>query len=181
VPSLFNRIILESNKNPKAFDLSVLHSRGGKSISALKAYLRDAKKRGASPSDCVVIGSDANCKGFAKKREMLKSEAADLSLSLITVIPDPHIERWYLIDAQALSTAVGETLQPHTPPYKCDKNEYKKRLKDAFLNSTIFPLSGGIEYGPEVASKMNLYKASKEDPGLEDFIKQTKAWLVSLK
>lgn len=159
----------------------VLHSRGGKSISALKSYLQDAKKRGASPADCVVIGSDANCNGFVKKREMLLAEAKGLSLTLVTVIPDPHIERWFLLDPAALSTAVGENLLPHVPPYKCGKNEYKIRLKEAFKGSSISPLSGGIEYGTEIAANMDLYKVSKLDSGLEDFIRQTVLWLKSLK
>ncbi len=33
-----------------------------------------------SPADCVVIGSDANCKGFVKKREMLLAEAKGFRL-----------------------------------------------------------------------------------------------------
>jgi hypothetical protein len=181
VPPLFNRIIAENGLDSNCFNLSVLHSRGGKSISALKSYLQDAKKRGMSPADCVVIGSDANCKGFVKKREMLLAEANGLALTLITVIPDPHIERWFLLDPAALSEAVGEKLVPNVPPYKCGKNEYKNRLKDAFKGSSVAPLSGGIEYGSEIAAKMNLYNVSKLDPGFEDFVRQAVFWLKSLR
>ena len=180
IPPLFKRLIVENGMEPDCFELLILHSRGGKSISALKSYLEDAKKRGMSPADCAVIGSDANCKGFLKKREILWEEAKGLSLTLVTVIPDPHIERWFLLDPAAFSTAVGENLVPHVPPYKCEKNEYKNRLKEAFKGSKISPLSGGIEYGPEIAANMDLYKVLKQDAGLEDFINQTKQWLKSL-
>ena len=134
-----------------------------------------------SPADCAVIGSDANCKGFIRKREMLQTEANGLCLTIVTAIPDPHIERWFLLDPTALSTAVGENLVAHVPPYKCGKNEYKIRLKEAFKGSTVSPLSGGIEYGPEIAANMNIYNAAKQDAGLEDFVSQTKLWLKSLK
>jgi hypothetical protein len=165
---------------PKCFRLDVLHSRGGQSIAALKSYLQDAKKRGMSPVDCAVIGSDANCRGFLQKRELLQAEARGLSLTLITVIPDPHVERWFLLDPAALSAAVGKPLVPHVPPYKCGKNEYKIRLKEAFQGSGIAPLSGGIEYGPEIAAHMDIYTVSKLDAGLKDFADQTKLWLKSL-
>ena len=42
------------------------------------------------------------------------------------------------------------------------------------------PLSGGIEYGPEIAANMKLYNVCKLDAGLEDFIRQTVVWLKSL-
>lgn len=177
VPPLFGRLIVESGRDLNSFNLAVLHSRGGKSISALNAYLADATKGGLSPLDCVVIGSDANCKGFVTKRDQLQAEVRGLGLTLITVIPNPHVERRYLLDPAALSAAVGETLFPHAPPFKCGKSEYKKRLKDAFRGSRVSPVSGGIEYGPNIAARMNLYEVSKQDAGLKDFVDQTKNWL----
>jgi hypothetical protein len=95
-------------------------------------------------------------------------------------VPDPHVERWYLLDPSALSNAAGISEMPALPAHKCEKNYYKQLLRSAFNNSSIIPLLGGTEYGPLVADKMDLYAASKADHGLAEFVDGVKSWLKQL-
>ncbi len=96
---------------------------------------------------------------------------------VIAAVPDPHVERWYLLDLPALENAAGVKLSVQHVPEKCEKDFYKKLLRQAFEGTEIAPPLGGIEYGERVALEMNLYNASKQDHGLGDFVGCLRAWL----
>lgn len=126
----------------------------------------------------MIVGSDGNCNGFAKRRDQLKRAAKDVPYStIITAIPDPHIGRWYLLDSRALADAAGVPVQAMTPDAKCDKGHYKKLFKEAFAQYDLCPPLGGAEYGPRVAETMDLYASGVADHALRDFIDQVRAWL----
>jgi hypothetical protein len=86
-----------------------------------------------------------------------------------------------LLDAKAIAFAVGSHMAVAPPEYKCEKNHYKTLLRKAFVDNDISPPLGGIEYGPVIAEKMDIYAAAKQDHGLADFIEQSKSWLKRLK
>lgn len=175
VPELFCRIAHEQGVARERLDVKVPYSRGGGSIKAMRKYLEDYPDLTAA---AVVLGSDGNCKGFAEKRKMLYKNCQDLqkSASIIFAIPDPHIERWYLLDANALSAAVGERVADHAPARKCAKDYYKCLLRDAIFGAGVIPLQGGAEYGVEIARVLDLYKASKGEPGLKAFVTSVQRW-----
>lgn len=178
IPHLVRRLVGDEKKNPPDYDLCVLSARGGGSISAYKAFIKGVKKRKTPTADVLIVGSDANCNGFVKRRKQLNVVAKDVPYpAVITAIPDPHIERWYLLDSQALADAAGVPVHAVSPNVKCDKGHYKKLLKDAFAQNNLFPPLGGAEYGPEVARTMDLYAAGSTDHALRDFIKQVRDWL----
>jgi hypothetical protein len=181
IPPLVKRLIREAGKPAEGFDHRTLNARGGGSISAYKRFLVDAKRRMHLPADLLIVGSDGNCQGFAKRRDEIIAEAADPPYPIVvTAVPDPHIERWYLLDISALSEAAGITKIPTLPPHKCDKDFYKRLLRSAFNESSIIPPLGGTEYGPLVADKIDLYAAGKADHGLAEFVKAVKDWLKQL-
>lgn len=181
IPPLIQRLILEENKTADDFEHKLLSSRGGGSITAFEAFIKDAKKSSLLAADLLVVASDGNCKGFAARRNELLAIAPNQAYpKVITAVPDPHVERWFLLDGAALRTAAGLGQQPQLPPYKCDRGFYKNLLRSAFQQSQTFPLLGGIEFGPEVAQNMNLYAAGKNDHGFKDFIDETRAWLKTL-
>lgn len=182
IPALFERLILEEGFQNNLFDIQILSARGGGSISAATQFLKDARRSRSLQADLLIVGSDANCTGFLKRRGLIEKAAAKSPYQeIITAIPDPHIERWYLLDANAFSPALKDRLTVASPTYKCEKNRYKTLLKQAFSNVGIIPPLGGIEYGHLVVKHMELYAAAKQDRGLADFIDASRAWLKRLK
>jgi len=178
IPNLVRRLIAEEGKNPGDYNLCVLYARGGGSIRAFKEFIKDVKKRRSIVADVLIVGSDGNCNGFVKRRNQLNDAAKDVPYpSVITAIPDPHIERWYLLDSHALATAAGVPVQAVPPATKCDKGHYKKLLKDVFAQHNLSPPLGGAEYGPGIAATMDLYAAGVADHALRDFIDQVRNWL----
>ena len=81
----------------------------------------------------------------------------------------------------ALSQAAGSPIAASAPAYKCEKNHYKTLLRQAFVDTGIAPPLGGLEYGPDVARKMDLYTAAKQDHGLNDYVEKARAWLKRAK
>ncbi len=178
IPHIVRRLIVDEGKNPLDYELRTLSARGGGSIRAYKEFIKGVKKRKTPTADVLIVGSDGNCNGFAKRRTQLNAAAKDVPYpAIITAIPDPHVERWYLLDSQALAGAAGVPLQAIPPSAKCDKGHYKKLLKGAFAQHNLFPPLGGAEYGPLVAQKMDLYAAGVADHALRDFIEQVRDWL----
>jgi hypothetical protein len=179
MPPLFKRLAGEEGFAQDQLDIDILASRGGGSLRAFGQFLKDARrKRSPLQADLLIVGSDANCKGFAERREaVLKAAAKSSYQEIITAIPDPHVERWYLLDVKAFTLAVGSRMAVASPDYKCEKNHYKTLLRQAFLDNNISPPLGGIEYGPAIAENMDLYAAAKQDHGLADFIEKSRSWL----
>lgn len=178
IPNLVQRLIAEEEKNPQDYELKVLSARGGGSIRAYKEFINGVKQRKTPAADVLVVGSDGNCNGFAKRRTQLNAAAKDVPYStIITAIPDPHIERWYLLDNKALADAAGVPVQAVPPAAKCDKGHYKKLLKDTFAQHNLSPPLGGAEYGPRIAATMDLYAVGIADHALKDFLDQMRDWL----
>lgn len=178
IPELLRRLIDESGLTPERFEISLRYTRGGASLRAFKQFIADSKKDPQLKADLLVVGSDANCKGFATRRDWIMKQTAKADYQdVITAIPDPHIERWYLLDLVALSKAAETPLQGSPPAYKCAKDHYKKLLRDDFKGSGIEPPFGGVEYGQLLARQMDLYAADKQDRGLADFLNTFQSWL----
>jgi hypothetical protein len=178
IRAIVERLIQDERKNVRDYDLHVLSSRGGGSIRAYKDFLKQAKKRKYLDADVLVVGSDGNCNGFVKRKQQLLAAAKGLSYpEVISAVPDPHIERWYLLDSQALAHAAGVPVQAVSPTVKCDKNHYKNLLKKAFTDQGVVPLLGGAEYGSLVVEYMDLHAAGIVDHSLRDFIDQVRSWL----
>ncbi|MCL5096820.1 MAG: hypothetical protein M1608_04700 [Candidatus Omnitrophica bacterium] len=178
IPPLFSRLAAEEGWEASQLDLQVLSARGGGSLSAFRQFLKDARQRGHLNADLLIVGVDANSKGFTVRRDLvLKAAAKSPYREIITAIPDPHVERWYLLDMAALSHAAGAPIAASVPAYKCEKNHYKTLLRNAFAGSDIAPPLGGLEYGPLVANQMDLFAAAKQDHGLADYVEKARAWL----
>ncbi len=178
IRAMVERLIRDESKNINDYDLQVLSARGGGSIRAYKDFLKHAKRRNYQDADCLIVGSDGNCNGFTKRKQQLTKASNNLTHpTIITAVPDPHIERWYILDSQALARAAGVTVQVVSPTVKCDKNHYKNLLKKVFTDQNIVPPLGGAEYGELVANEMDIYNAGVTDHSLKDFIDQVKSWL----
>ena len=81
------------------------------------------------------------------------------------------------MDYRALSDAVGFKVRIDLLPYKCDRNYYKKILREVFRNQGINAPLGGQEYGEDIARNINRYNASKSDPGFKSFSDSIRSWI----
>jgi hypothetical protein len=183
IPPLFSRLAAEAQWAENELDLRVLSARGGGSLRAFRKFLKDARRPGHLSADLLVVGVDANCKGFTVRRDLVMKAATKSTAYpvVITAVPDPHVERWYLLDPLALGKAAAISIAASLPAYKCEKNHYKTLLRSAFDASGIVPPLGGLEYGPLVARHMDLFSAAKQDHGLADYVEKARAWLKQAK
>ena len=91
----------------------------------------------------------------------------------ICAIPDPHIERWLLLDSSAFKTVLGKGCD--APNQKCSRDRYKQLLIEAMKNADVSPLLGGIEHAEDIVNAMDLVKMELADPSLGKFLKELKS------
>jgi hypothetical protein len=149
----------------------------GRAITELKNYQRILSKRllGLSKPDLVVVAIDANCRRFVDARSEVRA-ALDRTAAGEAVIacPDPHIERWFFADPAAFERAVGVYQAPGRK--KCDRDRYKRMLRDAVDRAGHPPTLGGVEFANDVVREMDLYRAGGNEPSLGALIDGLRAF-----
>lgn len=148
-------------------------------LTQLKSYAARWKARKEDSPDGMVVALDANCRGYTKRRDHLDANVGELKDLVIHAIPDPHIERWLLLDSEAFKHVVGRGCC--APDDKCEKQRYKKLLAKAVLDAGIQPLLGGVEYAEELAERMNVQRVCDRDVSFNRFIQELRTWLNGLK
>ena len=86
-----------------------------------------------------------------------------------------------MIDMNALRQGSGLNIAGEVPTYKCNKDRYKKLLREAFEQAGVKPPLGGAEYGPLIVEKLDLYTACRLDTGLNKFVEDFRSWLKQLR
>jgi hypothetical protein len=137
----------------------------GQVVRELKEYLRDLRRQGNLP-DIVVVGTDANCKGLMERAWQIPVDESPVPSVL--AIPDPHIERWLLLDGAAFKAALGHGCP--APDRKCARDRYKEMLIRAILDAGVTPSLGGIEFAEEIIDAMDLARAANADDSLRRFL-----------
>jgi len=134
-------------------------------VKEVKEYLRDIARQGPLP-DLIVIGTDANCKGLAdRSREF---PAGDNPVPVVLAIPDPHVERWLLLDGAAFKAALGQGCR--APDQKCARDRYKEALISSVMAAGVEPSLGGIEFADDILAVMDLERAAKAEPSPQRFL-----------
>lgn len=181
IKSLVIRVALEMRFSSDDLNHDVRNATGGKgtTMTELKRFLRDVKSGGESPFAILIVAIDGNCQTYREKRdEILKiAQQTGYPGALVCAIPDPHIERWYLVDEEAFCQAVETNVSPEVPTYKCEKGLYKKAMKEAFAKTDIVPPLGGVEYGEDIASNIDFYTAQRADSSFKHFRDELRASL----
>lgn len=159
----------------KSVQVIPLSNRGGKgkALTELERYLKQVKKNLVLKPDAIVTAIDANCKGYhEKKREIDEKIPVGLSsvIPIIHAIPDPHVERWLLLDSHAFKQVFGKGC--NAPDQKCEKARYKNLLREAIKLSGGTPLLGGMEYAEEIINNMDLENVKKYDESMKRFIEE---------
>ena len=140
----------------------------GKVIAELNDYMRDLRRQGGPWPDLIVVATDANCKGLNERAREIGGR--DEPAPMILAIPDPHIERWLLLDGAAFKTVFGKGCD--APDQKCDRNRYKQRLIEAIHATGTRPILGGIEYAEDIVQQININRVTQVDRSFRRFVEE---------
>ena len=133
--------------------------------------LREGRINAGTP-DLIVVVRDANCSGLSKMLSALKTVVEDYDPITIYAIPDPHLERWLLLDSSAFKDVLGRGCS--APDQKYEKDRYKKLLIEAVLNTGETPVFGGIEHTEDIVNAMDLERMVTADPSLGSLITEVR-------
>lgn len=151
---------------------------GSRVFIEFKNFLRDISKSNFFTDVLLVVAIDGNCKGYydrIKQLEKMIKPDHPLRNKVIYAVPDPHIERWYMMDQKAFKAGVGLKKAPDLAPYKCKKDYYKQLLHQALKESNISSLLGGAEYGERIVNQIEeMEKFSRVDTGCQVFVQSLK-------
>lgn len=138
----------------------------GRVVHALGNYISDLNNQGGPYPDLVVVATDANCHGLNQRvREIQRT---DVPVPMISAIPDPHIERWLLLDGAAFRSVFGRGC--NAPDLKCDRDRYKELLLREIMAANVTPTLDGIEFAEDIVQAMNIDRAAQADPSLNRFV-----------
>jgi len=155
----------------------------GAVLSTCKRYARAILSDKATDDDGLLVAIDANCKGYnEKKREIevaLEWEGARPS-DVVYAIPDPHIERWLLLDAGAVGRALSHPVTLRKPPKKCERNFYKNQPFHVVESARLQPLFGGLEHAEAIVAEYDLTRPMP-DPAFHRFLDELRTLLNKIR
>ena len=173
--ALVKRIAQDQGIQGNALFHDVRSARGGsRIINEFRNFLRDNEKGPTSKFDILVVAIDGNCRGHNERVKQLQKYAKGVKQivqdRILYAIPDPHIERWYLMDQRAFNTAVEAGSAPEISAYKCKKDYYKEVLRRALREAGVESLLGGPEYAEMIVANMNFQQIAQENAGFGHFV-----------
>ena len=164
VGALLERLANESGIAVRLDWRNAIHGHG-RVARELKRYLGDLARHGGHP-DLIVVATDANCRG---SQQRIRDINAPKAVSpVVLAIPDPHIERWLLLDGAAFKSVFGKGCD--APDHKCARGRYKHQLFEAVRATGIVPPLGGMEFAKDIVQHMDIESAARADPSLRRFV-----------
>lgn len=146
----------------------------GQVEAEFRRYVDDLMNFREGLPDLIVVAEDANCTGFAERRKRLRQIAEPIEDRTAYAVPDPHIERWMLLDPSAFKAALGEACQ--LPDQKCDRGRYKRLLAEAVKRAGVSPTFGGMEHAESIVEKMGLPTSMKHED-FDSFLRELRAYM----
>ena len=141
-------------------NITVRSSRGGYGAmqAELEMFVRDLMRQQVGRPDLLVLATDANCVGRRAREEQLAPILNPLQglLPVVMAIPDPHIERWLLIDSHAFKRVLGRGCS--TPASKCQRGLYKDLLARAVRETGVRAFIGGMEHAEDIVRAMDIQR-----------------------
>ena len=168
VGALLRRLADESGLTVRLDWRSAVGGRG-RVVQELKRYLNDLTTQGGHP-DLIVVATDANCMGLQRRTRDIDASAA--VSPVVLAIPDPHIERWLLLDGAAFKTVFGKGCD--APDKKCDRGRYKHQLFEAVRATGVVPQLGGVQYADDIVRYMDIDAAARADASLHRFVREVR-------
>lgn len=141
----------------------------GKVITELRQYQQDLQRNRADLPDLIVVGTDSNCTGFLEREREINQVISDFIGLVISAVPEPHIERWLLLDSEAFKTVFGKGCP--APDQKCERDRYKRLLLEAIHGAGVIPILGGIEHAADIVNAMDLQRVEQIDKSIERLLK----------
>jgi len=180
--ALFQRMEAEHGLSVK-LDWRNVRRGHGAVIRELKQYLRDLQLDRDGLPDLVVVATDANCKGLAERSREIGEVTQKIAAKSICAVPDPHIERWMLLDSFAFKKVFGRGCA--APDQKCERARYKRMLIDAIRKARgITPSFGGFEFAEDIVQAMDLDRSAGNDASfgrlLAELRSMFKGWQASI-
>ena len=142
---------------------SSVRGRHGKVITELKQYQRDLQRAQENLPDLIIVGTDSNCTTLLEREKEIEQTISDFTRFVISAIPEPHIERWLLLDSEAFKTVYGKGCP--APDNKCEQDRYKRMLLEAIYDAGTAPLDG-IERVKDLVNAMNLQRVAQSDKSI---------------
>jgi hypothetical protein len=177
VTALTRRISAEEDKRTV---LRPRSARGGhgRVLSELQLYQSFILSQQALP-DLVVVCIDANCKSINKAKQEIEARIrTEIRDRCVLACPNPHVERWYLSDPESFFQVVGS--QPTLGKRKCERGRYKQELIRAIRAGGHQTTLRGVEFAQEIASRMDLFRAGKNETSLRLFVDSIRDKIRSL-
>jgi len=175
IKALLNRIAQDVPIPINTLKHDVRAARGGSTvIPEFRRFMKDTMQTSSSDADLLIVAIDGNCKGYRDRIRQLEgyiSENHPLRDKVVYAVPDPHIERWYMMDQRAFKNGVGIDKAPSMPPYKCKKDYYKNLLRQVLAESNVSSLLGGAEYAENIVNNIvSLDSLSDQNDDFQNFI-----------
>lgn len=161
--ALLSRLAGEYHIEPRLTWRNVRRGHGAV-IHELRQYLRDLQRGMPGMPDLLLVATDANCKGMNGRVKEIGEVTATIPIPIICAVPDPHIERWFLLDSAAFKAVFGRGCK--APDQKCERARYKKALIEAILDSGLVPSLGGMEFADDIVKAMDIQRVGQSDPSL---------------
>ncbi|MBF2761743.1 MAG: hypothetical protein ISN28_16030 [Ectothiorhodospiraceae bacterium AqS1] len=165
IDGLIRRISMEKNVEVRTIWRN-MYGGYGRVVSEAKKYLRNVDEQAVFP-DLVVVVTDANCKGYNRRSKDISIDKNTIP-PVVCAIPDPHVERWLLLDGAAFKKVYGKGYKAIEK--KCERGFYKKILSDAYIETEADPTIAGIEHANRLVSEMDLNRAARSDVSLKRFL-----------
>jgi len=178
--ALIERIADKLDQKPS---IRTRNGRGGhgKAITEFKAWQRAVTNGYIDHElpDLLVLLIDANCIGWAQaRRELEQAVEPGIFPRCAIGCPDPHVERWYLADPQAVQEIIG--IPPPSDPGKCERHFYKQLLRQTIQNADQPIASLEMAYASDLVAAMDFFRAGKNQPSLKHFVEQIQSALQQL-
>jgi hypothetical protein len=171
------RGLLERSAKEQGVEVSaeVRTARGGhgKMLHELKQFVREFAGKPESLPDLLLIARDANCQGYGDCKQHIQKAIGNFTCAWVAAIPDPHVERWLLLDASAFKSVFGKGCS--APDQKCERERYKKLLIQAITDAGVKPFLGGIEYAADLVNAMDLTRLERLDVSLGHLLKDLRS------
>ena len=134
-------------------------ARGGRPflISELRQFVKEYPRLHQATADVLVVVTDANCHGSSKWRKQVEDICEPLrrhtNVQLAVLIPDPHIEKWMLVDGHAFAEVFGKGCS--APPEQCERDFYKQMLITEMAKNGIDAQFGGMEWADAIVAALD--------------------------
>ena len=141
----------------------------GRVISELKQYHRDLQSHQEALPHLILVGTDGNCKKPPEREQEIRQAISGFTDFVISAVPEPHIERWLLLDAEAFKTVFGKGCP--APDKKCERDRYKRLLLNAILQAGSEPSLTNFGYVADIVNAMNFQRMARRNDSLGRLLK----------